>query len=166
MSIFDVDSWLKSREALSFKELNIDGVVLNIMSLTKEQEIEVLGCDSYEAAIDRAASLGLSTQRSRWIEHDQRKHEIDALWLHPMINTEAEPTIRYRIGEEVCELTGFMSEVRAIDIDLAIAEHEVFVTENGSTVIDGDKLPDPEPTLDELTPAGDDFVNYALTPET
>ena len=128
---FIVSDWFAKRAKLSIQLFEVEGVEFELMALDDELKEKVELCDSYEDMLSMAADHGLSYNRNRVADDAELAKDIDKLWELSGLDVDCDPCIKYRVGENVCEIS-----------DLTSALEDMLKKEKADKVLDGDNLTD------------------------
>ena len=137
---FNAIEWLRERSKLNIQEIEIDGIPFEIMALCDDDIEYAKQIEDYNELLDFAAENGISFDRKRVADDEGLFKDLDIMWqMFHDDDPEKDPSIRARLGESVCEISG-------------LSEHaNELLKASQPTVIDGDNLPDLEQTLGEVT---------------
>ena len=130
MSNFNVSNFFAERKKLKFVGFTVKGVDFELMALTSDQTADVLQCETSEEMTALAADYGLAFNRERVFDDEDLSKDIDKLWLCDELISDCDPSIKFLVGDKVCELSGLADDLAAM-ID----------SEQPDEYIDGDKLP-------------------------
>ena len=158
MDNFSVSKWFKKRSDLNIQLFNVDGVEFELMALSDEQKEAVLECETYDAALTRAANYGVSYDRKRVSDDAELAKDLDLLWELEEVNAVTDPCMQFRIGERVCEISGINTLIDAMLAEEKAEEDRRLQAELEANAINGDNLDsDSVTTMGELQQDADDY---------
>ena len=145
MSKFNSGNWFAERKKYNFKTVDIEGIDFELMPLTEELIQKVLLCDTYVEMIAMAARCGLSSGRNRVCDDVEMASDIDVIWEKEELNIDCDPSLKHKVGEKVCAISGLTEVTEDKKLDEEIKAEEL-------SIIDGDNLPDMTTELGNLDP--------------
>lgn len=158
MDNFSVSKWFKKRSDLNIQLFNVDGVEFELMALSDEQKEAVLLCETYDAALTRAANYGVSYDRKRVSDDAELAKDLDLLWKLEEVNAVTDPCMQFRIGERVCEISGINADIDAMLAEEKAEEDRKLQAELEANAVDGDSLDaDSDVTMGELQQDADNY---------
>ena len=154
MSNFSSGNWFAERKKFNFQTFTIEGIDFDLIPLTDDLSVDVMDCETYESMLELAASSGISNGRDRIIDDEVMKSDIDTFWALGELDVDCDPSIRYQVGKEVCEISGLSVELQAM-FDKEEQERVDALKEQGNVNGDGEI---PDINIDQLN---DDAINNA-----
>lgn len=145
MNNFNLSKWIESRG--KFKDLVIDDVELQIVSLDDELIGELKEIPTYQEMFDFVANVGLSHERNRIYDDEELSKDLHVIWALEELNKDVEPSIKEQIVDAICELSEIKDILTAKQEEEELAKMEA---EEELNVIDGDNLPGESVTLEQL----------------
>ena len=162
MDKFIVSNWFEKRAALNIQTFEVEGVVFELMALDEDLIERVKDTNSYNELLSVAADAGISYNRKRVADDIELSKDLALLWGLGDLDIDADPCIKYRVGEQVCDISGLtqycsqvleQEEEAALQAELdAEAAREIKVGDHklpGNTLID-DMNDDPSVSVDDL----------------
>ena len=140
MEKFIVSNWFEKRAALNFQTFEVAGVEFELMALTEALIEDVTLCESYEEMLCLAADAGISYNRKRVADDVELSKDLTLLWGLDDMDIDADPCIKYRVGEEVCSISGLesvLADMLKSEQDKEKAKHLAELKEQG--YVDGDR---------------------------
>jgi hypothetical protein len=138
--MFIVSDWLRSRSDIKIESFEVDDAKFELMNLTSDLFKEVVACESSSDMLDLAANAGISYDRNRVIDDPELSKDLSILWGLDGLKYNTEPSLRHKVGEKVCLMSGLSS----------VLEEMIVLEQPEETHLDGDNLPDGDVTLEQL----------------
>ena len=109
--MFDISNWLEFRSKLKIEEFIIDDVKVELMNLTTDLFKDVVACGTSNEMLELAANSGISYNRNRVVDNDELSKDLDILWSLDNLQFDTEPSLRHKIGEKVCVMSGLSNQL-------------------------------------------------------
>lgn len=134
---FIVSDWFKTRP----RSFTVEGIDFDLMALTESLSDDIKLCDTYDEMLSLAADTGISVEGVRVVEDEHFSKYSKEFWAKDALNVECDPCIKYRVGEEVCKISGLTSVLEDM-LEKEKAEAAEAEATRADMVISGDDLTD------------------------
>tara|TARA_B100000809_G_scaffold266667_1_gene330602 strand:+ start:1331 stop:1804 length:474 start_codon:yes stop_codon:yes gene_type:complete len=155
MSDFIVSNWFENRAKLNIQLFSVEHIDFEIMALTDDLIDDIKCCDSYAEMIELAANSGISYNRKRVVDDPELAKDIDMLWSLDEMSVESDPSIRWIVGLEICDISG-LSDL--LDETYATEQEKDTRAAEAKEYLEGDALPDSSLTLGQLESDAAEYV--------
>lgn len=144
--MFNTGAYLARKKRFKPKNFIIEGVEFLLMPLSDELIKEIKECVTSDDILEMSADYGLASDGVRAFDDDEMAEHIEELWCENEMQVDCEPSLKFKVGKKVCEISGLDSALQDM-LESEEAARVEALKEQGH--IDGDTII-PSINIDDL----------------